>query len=785
MKESKILAIFSRPVIIVPFLLLLVVVSYANTLYSPFVLDDIHSFIEEPNVFVHDFSYESFSKISSTIFGKARLIPLITFSLNHYLAKGQMPIYHITNIIIHLLTTLAAYWFIKNLMLTPIGAASLHGIPGTLFAFFVAALWALNPLQTNAVTYIVQRMTSISSLFYLAAITFYVKGRLAESTRNRILFYLCFAMMALGAFFSKENSFMLPAAVLLVEWVFITPDLFVKIWQRLKWYHWLGIILLVLLILPLIDYRLSRFLAGYNIRPFTVEERLLTESRVVLNYISLLLLPLPGRMNFDYDFSLSTSLLSPPTTLLSLILLSILFLWALRKQTRYPFIAFGVLWYFLNLVIESTVPPLELVFEHRLYLPSVGFFIACLAGMDLLVAYLKTKRPRIEVEQLFVLIMIVLTSLFSIGTTIRNNVWRDSYALYSDCAQKSPNKPRTHLNLGVAISRDRNLERESIAEFEKVIALSKPQKEFYIQAVNNIVVAHANLGEFEEAIEKGEKYLDEAPGYVSGGGYPKLMFNLAYSYSKTGQYSKAMQALATGVTKEQRRMNGYLINFMTSVLSEAYDHEEYRDKLEMTEENGNKVLSVRLRMARLLSDLRDYDKANDFLEGVIESYPEHGSAIELYEKIQDQLQKNKKQEEFMNIENHLPYKTNLTYKVSIDLTDFILKYYSPLRFAVGRLLDNAEKVSSPDDPFVLWYRIKWYMKIRDIRRVVQELETAVKQQPEFIPILRMAGDYYEFIGEKDKSIEIFSNILEVYPGEPNWLKYKRRIVEYKEKMAMQ
>ncbi len=112
----------------------------------------------------------------------------------------------------------------------------------------------------------------------------------------------------------------------------------------------------------------------------------------------------------------------------------------------------------------------------------------------------------------------------------------------------------------------------------------------YIQAVNNIVVAHANLGEYEEAIAQGEKYLEEAPDYVSGGGYPKLMSNLAYAYNKTGQYDEAMQALASGMTKEQRRMNGYLVNAMAATLSEAYDHEEYREKLELTEENGNKYL---------------------------------------------------------------------------------------------------------------------------------------------------------------------------------------------------
>ena len=245
---------------------------------------------------------------------------------------------------------------------------------------------------------------------------------------------------------------------------------------------------------------------------------------------------------------------------------------------------------------ESNV--VEIVFEHRLYLPSVGFYIACLAALDLFVAYMKTKRPSLEVEQLFVLVMVLIMTFFSIGTSVRNNVWRDSYALYKDTAEKSPNNPRAHLNLGVAMGRNSNLERESIEEFKKVIPLGKPKRENYIEAANNIVVAYCNLGEFEEAIAQGKKYLEEAPGYVSGKGYPKLMNNLAYAYNKTGQYSEAMQALVSGITIERRRLNDYLVNAMMITLSAAYDNEEYRDKLELTEEEGNKFLSVSVIIAQ-------------------------------------------------------------------------------------------------------------------------------------------------------------------------------------------
>jgi tetratricopeptide (TPR) repeat protein len=784
MKQSKILTLFSRPFITVPLLLFLVAISYANTLYSPFVLDDIHSFLEEPNVYVRDFSYESFNKLSSTVFGKARLIPIATFSLNHYFAKGQMPIYHITNIAIHLFATLAVYWFIAVLLRTPVGKSTLRGIPAIWFSFFVAALWALNPVQTNAVTYIVQRMTSISALFYIATLTFYIQGRLASALKPRRLFYAFSAGTALCALFSKENSFMLPVAILLVEWLFISPNIFMKILKRMKWYHWIGIFLIAAALFPLFEHRLMGILKGFDNRSFTLNERLLTEARVVVYYISLLILPWPGRMNFDYDFPVSTSVFSPPGTLLSLVLLGLLLSWSFRKRNQYPLITFGIFWYFLNLLIESTVVPLEIVFEHRLYLPSVGFYVACLAALDLVVAYMKTKRPSLEVEQLFVLAMVLIMTFFSIGTSVRNNVWRDSYALYNDTAEKSPNNPRAHLNLGVAMGRNSNLERESIEEFKKVIPLGKPKRENYIEAANNIVVAYCNLGEFEEAIVHGKKYLEEAPGYVSGKGYPKLMNSLAYAYNKTGQYSEAMQALATGMTTERkRRLNVYHVKAMAQTLSDAYEHEEFREKLEISEEKGDKSLAVGLRMARLLSDLKDYEKANKYLRPIIKTYPDHELAKELNEKIQDKLQKNRKQQKLMNVRNHPPYNESMTYRVTLDMSDFIIKKYSTLRFMVGWLLDKAEKASQPDDPFVLWYRVKWYKKIRNKKKLAQELEEAVILQPDFVPILKLAGYYYEVNGNMEKAVEIYTHILELYPGGDAWLGYEKKIAEYNESIS--
>ena len=108
-----------------------------------------------------------------------------------------------------------------------------------------------------------------------------------------------------------------------------------------------------------------------------------------------------------------------------------------------------------------------------------------------------------------------------------------------------------------------------------------------------------------------------------------------------------------------------------------------------------------------------------------------------------------------------------------------------MRFAVGWLLDKAEKASQYDDPFILWYRIKWYMKTGDKDKLIKALQEAAVLQPDFVPLLRLTGDYYELIGEKDKAVEIFSHILDIYPGERLWLRYEKKIIAFNEKKRIQ
>ncbi|MEW6219641.1 MAG: hypothetical protein AB1634_08940, partial [Thermodesulfobacteriota bacterium] len=353
-------------------LLALVGLSYANALYSPLVLDDFHSFVEAPELYLKDFSLASFRRLAETSFGYTRAVPLALFAIDHWLAPGHVVQYHLTNILIHLLAAASLAWLLAELGRTPVGRSCWRFFPPRLVVLFAVGLWAAHPVQTNAVTYLVQRMAALAGLFYFLACACYLAMRRQERRGRRAAWLLALALAAILGLLSKENIATLPVALLLLEGLFVDPTLAQRVQRAVTWRRLAGVLVIAALLLPLAAAPWQAFTEAYALRHFTMAERLFTELRVVVLYLSLLALPLPGRMNLDHDIEVSRSLLQPPTTLAALVVLVALAASAWRLRRQMPVASFGIAWLFLNLIIESSVLPLELAFEHRLYLPSAG-----------------------------------------------------------------------------------------------------------------------------------------------------------------------------------------------------------------------------------------------------------------------------------------------------------------------------------------------------------------------------------------------------------------------------
>jgi tetratricopeptide (TPR) repeat protein len=242
-----------------------------------------------------------------------------------------------------------------------------------------------------------------------------------------------------------------------------------------------------------LKYYFTTYYAGF---PFTMYQRVLTEFRVVVYYISLFFFPHPDRLNFDYDFTISQSFTDPVTTLLSAGVLIGLVLFAIVVSNKERLLSFGILWFIGNLAIESSIIPLDLIFEHRTYLPSV--FLSVIV-VTLLWRFITTDRFKMG-------LYLLITVLLAFWTVERNHIWSSPIVFWQDCVKKSPHKDRTHANLGKALTAEGRWD-EAIAAYQKALQLN-PYHQF---ALRNMGLAFYHQGKLDEAIDYYRRALQSDP----------------------------------------------------------------------------------------------------------------------------------------------------------------------------------------------------------------------------------------------------------------------------------
>ena len=496
-------------------LIFLAISIYSNTLDVPFLFDDNSNILAPSHIRMTEFSVENILGAARHGHLATRPISNISFALNYSLGGKHVAGYHIVNILIHAFCGVMLYYFISL-------TGAIYPSPmieSSMVPFFAAAIWLVHPVQTQTVTYIVQRMNSLAALFFIITLYLYAKGRvlmieslgqrrMTETTKQKgvrtyslsVTIYFCGAffsgIMALG---SKEISATLPFFIFLYEWFFF-QDL------RSAWLRRHSVrLIFALLILLLITYAylggdpLTKIVSMYGRRDFTMIQRVLTEFRVVIFYISLLFFPHPTRLNLEHDFSLSHSLTDPMTTAVSLMLILACCIFAVMIAKRERVVTFSILWFFGNLVIESSVIGLEIIFEHRLYLPSM---LICLMTVGLCFRYMRDKRICIA----FFSIVVVV---FFIWTYNRNKVWKDEVTLLTDCIEKSPGKFRPRYNLGIALA-EQGKRPEAIEQYRIALRIDPG----YASLHTNLGLELFAQGEGQLAVEHYLEALRIRPGFV-------------------------------------------------------------------------------------------------------------------------------------------------------------------------------------------------------------------------------------------------------------------------------
>jgi Flp pilus assembly protein TadD len=458
-------------------LLLAVVLVYSNSLGGSFHFDDV--FIFQNHAITHG---DVFADWSGT-----RYIPELSFMLNFVLGGRDPYGYHLMNLILHGMTVVLVYVFARLLM----SRATQNDRHKDWLPFAVALLFAVHPIQTQAVDYVSQRIAILAALFYLAAIILFIPAR----TSHRGLKWVAWSgalLMGLLAMKCKENSFTLPFAILLTEW-FIAP--------RARWHErWPA--LAFLLLLPVIPFSHLDIMQdpGTALTRQTVDisrwTYLLTESRVVVTYLRLMFLPYG--QNLDYDYPLVQGL--DPWTCCAIALHLVLMaaaaviLWKrLRFHPLLTVAAYGVLWFYLTLSVESSIVPIrDVIFEHRLYLPSVGLIIAALS----LGTWGLGKLPGFGLQRGIALLLTAILAVSLGGLTYaRNRVWHDEISLWSDVVQRSPDKARGHSNLAIAYQQAGE-KGPALKEFETAYAEAPDDAEYAL----NLAGIYETAGRYSSAL---------------------------------------------------------------------------------------------------------------------------------------------------------------------------------------------------------------------------------------------------------------------------------------------
>ena len=416
---------------------------YHQGLHGQFIFDDYGNIQENSAIQITQLNTSNLADAAMS--GRAgplkRPIAMLSFALNYYFEEG----YHyfafkVTNVIIQVLCAWLLFIFSLQLLQLPSIQKSTAIKSQTLpfIAFSIALLWSAHPINLTSVLYIVQRMTSLSTLFTLATLIFYLKARSNTylSINKSTFLYSAGFISFLFAIFSKENALLIPFYCLLIEWVFFSKTapwtFFNKLPQRSKLIIGLSLSLLIFIIGL---YALNYASHGYGNRTFTLVERVLTEARVVCFYISLIVLP---RINafglFHDDIALSSSIIDPWTTIAAIIFIIGLIALAIRARERKPLFAFGLLLFFTAHLMESTIFGLEIAHEHRNHFASIGVIIA-LAGL-LIHNQPFNKKGYILVTGGFFII-------FALTTTLRSYEWKDNFHLAQYEASHHPASPAT------------------------------------------------------------------------------------------------------------------------------------------------------------------------------------------------------------------------------------------------------------------------------------------------------------------------------------------------------
>ena len=465
-------------------LLAVVAIAYGNSFSASFHFDDWFYLGGADQIR----NWSNFHQIWDA--NPARFIHFLLYAIAFHHFGDSVFGYHVVSFSIHFINGILVFWlarFLFESVLSQEPDDHSKKDRAAMAALFVALVFVSHPIQTQAITYISQRVTALVALFYLIALACFSQSTTyRDRMPKREFFFLCLAFLStLLAMFTKQNAFTLPIALLLLDY-FLFPTIR-KDWEKrlLRLFPFIC----CLAIIPALTFGLpSQELSDIQIFGLEIhspKEYLLTQFHVIVTYLRLLIFPVNQVVDYDYPVIYEYTL----ATFISFLFLLGLFTFAIAVYKKSRILSLGILFFFLTLSVESSIIPLEdVIFEHRLYLPSLGIFLAF--SWIWFFEFQRMPRFRIPCGLIFILIPMLV-----FATHARNKVWQDEESLWRDAVTKSPGKARPHNNLAAALGSVGRWQ-EALEEAEQATLLAPDRWDGW----GNLGRIHYGLGQYDLAL---------------------------------------------------------------------------------------------------------------------------------------------------------------------------------------------------------------------------------------------------------------------------------------------
>ncbi|MBL7058100.1 tetratricopeptide repeat protein [Patescibacteria group bacterium] len=507
------------------FFLVIGTLVYANSFDNEFIWDDDDSIVNNTYIknwnHLPDFFTQNLIAGSGQITDYWRPVLLISFALDYNFWQLNPTGFHITNTLLHIFNAWLTFLFLRLIARTnpskndtKINRLSLNE---DIIPFIIALFFLVHPLNTEAITYIAGRADPLSSIFSLLSLLCYTKYRLKHNPKLLNLsaqswLYPSSLLLFILALMTKEQVILLPFIIAITEFICISQSLnkkrFFRAVKMLLPFFILSIIYLSIR-LTILDFNdmFSGFSQGESYDNIILH-RLLTFTYVIILYLKLLFIP--TGLHMAREITPITSIFSLPVIFFITLIITTTKLCIKTWHTN-RLITFGILWFSIILLPRTNIFQINRpMYEHWLYLPMIGFWLALLYSMPIFTEkFTKINRlPKTLQIKILISASIFVTIIFSSLTIIRNSDWKDAIVFYETNLSYTPNSFIQHNNLGMAYANNNEFE-AAIREYKLSLAIADEYPQVHSNLANSLLA----LGYASEAIIEYKKAIEMNPTF--------------------------------------------------------------------------------------------------------------------------------------------------------------------------------------------------------------------------------------------------------------------------------